>query len=178
MINNTFNTTNFQTLYLSKEPSTCFLTTDIINFIKKLGNIDNLTISHRFGKRVLINSKNTDFKKINRENFVELVDYDPFKKILLLIGKEEACLESPLHWYIHHARNDVNAVLLIKNKKYSEKKIEKKPVVDDKYPLWTIEEIKEILGALKDSKTVVIKNTGVLFAGNSLKEVGELFSKL
>lgn len=176
MINKALNTTSFQTLHLSKEHSTCPLITDIINFIKKSDLINNFTISHRFGKRVLINSKTTNFKKIDKENFVELVDYDPFKKILLLIGKEEPCIESPLHWYIHHARNDVNVVLLIKDKKYFENKIGKNPTIDNNYPLWTIEQIKEILGALKNSKIIVIKNTGVLFVGDSLKKIEDLFS--
>jgi len=167
----------FQSLYVSKEYSSCPLIPDIINFITKVENVDGLTISHRFGKRVLINSKDINFNKIGKENFLEIVDYEPFKKILLFMGMEEPCIDSPLHWYIHHAREDINAVLLIKDKKYSEKKINNFSIIDNKYPIWSIEQIKEVLGALRNSKIVIIKNVGVLFIGNSLKEIRELISK-
>ena len=177
MINIDPNYSNFQTFYVSKKESNCPLIPDVITFIKKLDSVNDLTISHRFGRRVLINSKEVDFKKINKENFLEIVDYDPFKKIILLMGVEDACIESPLHWYINHARKDVNAVLLIKDKNYLEKKVDKIPIIDNKYPIWTVEQIKEVLGALRNSKIVIIKDVGVLFVGNSLKDIEEQFSK-
>ena len=177
MIDIFHNTQTFQSLYVSKEHSSCPLVPDVLSFIKKLDSVNDLTISHRFGRRVLINSKEVDFKKINKENFLEIVDYDPFKKIILLMGVEDACIESPLYWYINHARKDVNAVLLIKDKNYFEKKVDKIPIIDNKYPIWVVEQIKEVLGALRNSKIVIIKDVGVLFVGNSLKDIEEQFSK-
>jgi len=162
----------FQSLYVSKECSNCPLIPDVINFIKGLGSINNLTISHRFGRRTLINSNNTILKKIGKENFLEIVDYDPFKKILMVMGVKEVVNDTPLHWYIHHARDDVNVVLLIKDKK-----IDKIPIIDNKYPIWTIEQIKEVLGALRNNKIVNIKDVGVLLVGNSLKDTENLYSK-
>jgi hypothetical protein len=168
---------SFQSFYVSKEYSNCPLIPDLIGFIKKIDGINDLSISHKYGKRVLINSKNIDFKKIGKNNFLELVDYDPFKKILIVMGCEETCTESPLHWFIHHSRDDINAILLVKDIKYFGKKVNKIPIIDNKYPIWSIEQIKEVLGALRNSKLVIIKDVGVLFAGNSLKEIEKQFSK-
>lgn len=172
MIEKKVDALSFQPLYISKDYSTCPLIPDVIAFVKGLKSIDNLTLSHRFGRRILINSKDTDLKKISKENFLELVDYDPFKKILLVIGAEDTRIDSPLHWYIHHARNDVNAVLLI-----NDKKLDDAPSINNKYPIWTVEQIKEVLGALRDSKIVNIKNFGVLLVGNSLKEIDSHLKK-
>ena len=172
MIDKKLDALSFQSLYVSKEYSNCPIIPDVINFLKELESINNLTISHRFGRRILINSKDTKLKAINKANFLELVDYDPFKKILLVMGVEDTMIDSPLHWYIHHARDDVNAILLIKDKK-----LEKIPTVDNKYSIWTVEQIKEVLGALRNSKIVNIKDVGVLFIGDSLKEINSHFSK-
>lgn len=177
MIKKNLNVPTFQNLYVSKEYSNCSLIPDIINLIKKLESFEDVTISHRFGRRILINSKETNLKEIGRKNFLELVDYDPFKKILLVMGAEKTCIDSPLHWYIHHSRQDVNTVLLIKDKRYIKENKDKIPFIDNKYPIWTIEQIKEVLRALRNSKIVIIKTVGVLFVGDSLKEVEKQFSK-
>jgi hypothetical protein len=168
---------SFQSFHISKEYSSCHLIPDVIDFVKRLEEIADLTISHRFGRRVLINSNEANLKEISRKNFLEIVDYNPFKKILLVMGAEERCIDSPLHWYMHHARQDVNTVLLIKDKKYIKENKDKIPCIDNKYPIWTIEQIKKILRALRNSKIVIIKNVGVLFVGDSLKEVENQFSK-
>jgi len=172
MVDKKLDALSFQSLYISKEYSNCPLIPDVVAFVNGLKPVDNLTISHRFGRRILINSKDVDLKELGKQNFLELVDYDPFNKILLVMGAEDALIDSPLHWYIHHARDDVNAVLLIR-----EKKLEKIPTIDNKYPIWTVEQIKELLGALRNSKIVNIKDVGVLFAGDSLKELNSHFSK-
>ena len=57
-------------------------------------------------------------------------------------------------------------------------KLEKKlPLTEKEYPLGTLEEAKEILRILRDSKSVIIKNQGVLFVGNSIKETEDLTLK-
>jgi len=160
----------FQTYYVSKEKSNCPLIIDALRFFKKFEKISNSSISLRYGKRVLINTK--------KDGFLEVVDYDPFKKILLVMGPEEALTESPLHWFIHHAREDVNAVLLIKNIEYIDKLGEKIPASEKNYPLWTIEKIKDILGLLRNSKIVIIKDIGVLFVGKSINEVEKQVLKI
>jgi len=164
----------FQTFYVSKENSNCPLIADALRIEKKLKerNYPNAVVSQRFGKRVLINSIN-DGRGEDKDNFLEIVDYDPIKKVLLAMGPKEAKLETPLHWFIHHARNEIHAAVQINDVELSNR-LKKTPKTEKEYSIVTIEQIKEVLKHLRNSKKVVIKNQGVLFVGSDINEVEKL----
>lgn len=164
----------FRTFYVSKEKSGCPLIVNALRVKKKLKeyNINDIVTSQRYGKRVLINSFN-DKKGEIKDNFLEIVDYDPIKKVLLAMGPKEPRIETPLHWMIHHARSEVNTVVQINDKELSEK-LKKIPKTEKDYSVVTLEQIKEVLKHLRDSKKVIIKNQGVIFVGNDINEVEKL----
>jgi ribulose-5-phosphate 4-epimerase/fuculose-1-phosphate aldolase len=177
MIDRNFKYLNFQTIFVSKEHSTCPLISNIARFGKKLKDLeifDHLTsfiFSVKYGKRMLINNNYTDFGKIKSEDFLEIVDYNPLKKILLAIGPGEIIIETPVHWMIHHARKDVNVIFQINNENLIEKIIKKYPITLQEQPPGTIELAKELLKTLRKGNTIIIKNKGILFIGNNLKGV-------
>ncbi len=171
---------NFQTFYVSKEESNNPLIFDIIktgknlkeqDFLKK---IDQILISIRYIKRVLINANKINFENIKQEDFIEIVDYDPLKKVILLIGIKEPRIETPIHWLIHNSRTEINAVIQINDEKLSEKLEKKFPTTEKDFPSGTLDQAKEILRILRNSKIVVIKNQGILFVGNNIKEAENL----
>ena len=164
----------FRTFYVSKEKSNCPLIANAIRVEKKLKehNFNDIITSQRYGKRVLINSFN-DKKGEIKDNFLEIVDYDPIKKVLLAMGPKEPRIETPLHWLIHHARSEVNTVVQINDKELSEK-LKKIPKTEKDYSVVTLEQIKEVLKHLRDSKKVIIKKQGVIFVGNDINEVEKL----
>jgi len=170
---------DYQTFYLSKEESNSPFIHEIAEIGKKLKksvftkNATEITISMRNGKRLLINAKNSDIKEIKQGDFLEIVDYDPLKNFLLLMGPKEPRSETPIHWIIHNARDDVNATIQINSNKIAEKLTGKLPSTEKEYPPNTLDQIKEILRCLRDSKKVIIKNQGILFVGRSLKETEE-----
>ena len=172
---------SFQTFYVSKEESNCPLIPEIVRTGKKfkdldvLKNITGASISLKYGKRVLMNTKNTDIREIKRADLLEIVDYDPVKKVLLAIGSREPRVESSVHWLIHHARDEVNAVIQINDEHLAEKLSGKIPVTEKEYPSGTLEQAKEILRVLRTSEKVVIKNQGVLFVGNNVKDFEKNF---
>jgi len=166
----------FQTFYVSKEESSCPQIADIIGFTKKFKNINNASISYRYGKRVLINNSDIKLEKTEKKDFLELVDYNPFKKTLMVMGKHEPNLEAPLHWFIINYRNEINAVVLIKDNKYLQYFEDKLPSADKNFPLWSVDKIKEIMKLLSDNKKIVLKNIGVLYVGKSLKEIKDIIS--
>jgi len=174
---------NFQTFYVSKEESNCPLISEIIKTSKKFSEsdffkeINQIIFSLRYIKRVLINADKSNFKEIKQEDFLEIVDYDPLKKVILLIGPKEPRIETPIHWLIHNSRTEINAVIQINDKIIAEK-LEKKLLTTEKdYPAGTLEQAKEILRSLRNSKIVVIKNQGILFVGNNPKEAEDLVIK-
>ena len=168
---------SFQTFYVSKEETNCPLIPEIVKTGKKFKEIGfskdmtSASMSLRYGKRVLINAKNSSLGDIEREEFLEIVDYDPVKKVLLAMGLKEPRSESSLHWLIHHARNEVNAIIQINDVVLAEKLIGKIPVTEKEYPRGTLEQAKEVLRILRTSEKVVIKNQGILFVGSNAKDV-------
>ena len=183
MINKDLQNLGFQTFFVSKEESNCPLITDVVRFSKKYKELDFLqyittvVISLGYGKRVLINGSKTNFGNINREDFLEIVDYDPVKKILLVLGNKEPNVDTPVHWIIHHARDDVNAIIQLNDEKLF-KNLEKKLVMTEKKRQpGSLELAKEILRTLRKSNRILIKNRGVLFVGGNLKEAEALFLK-
>jgi hypothetical protein len=168
---------SFQTYYVSNEICSCPLISEILKFNKKIKNIEilkdinNMSISMKYGRRVLINAKNIDFNKSNYNDFLEVVDYDPLKKILLIIGSKEPCIETPIHWLIHHAREEVKAIIEFNNEQLIEQINKELPITERRYQKGTLEQAKEILFKLRDSKVVIIKNQGVIFVGDSIKDI-------
>lgn len=174
---------SFRSFYVSREVTNSPLLVDIIKIGKKLKQVGILTdetsatISLSFGKRILINGEVDDFSSIKKEEIVEIADYDPIKKALLVIGPIEPKIETPIHWMIHHARGEVNSVVQIYNNDLASKLVEKLPMIDDKYPPGSIEDIKEVLKGLRDSEKVILRNESVLFVGNRIDDVQDLILK-
>jgi ribulose-5-phosphate 4-epimerase/fuculose-1-phosphate aldolase len=173
---------SFQTFYVSKEESNCPLISEVVRIGKRLKefemveNVDKTIMSLRYGKRVLINANDTDFGDIKQKDFLEIVDYDPIKKVLLTMGSKAPCIETPVHWLIHHARNEVNVVIQLYDIE-GKKSVKNIPTTEKEYPNGTLEQAKEVLKCLRNSKIVVIKNQGVMFVGSSVKEVEDLLFK-
>jgi ribulose-5-phosphate 4-epimerase/fuculose-1-phosphate aldolase len=183
MIKGGFPGINFQTFYVSKEISNCPLIGEIVRIGKKFkdkGIIEDqtdTTISLSYGKRVLINANENNFKEIKQEDFLEIVDYDPLKRVILTMGPGEPRFETPVHWLIHHARDEVNAVIQINNLEIAKRFENKIPTTEKEYPIGSLEQAKEVLKNLRDSKKVIIKNLGILFVGDSIQEVEGLVLK-
>ena len=180
MINENFTNLNFQTFFVSREQSNCPLIPDIVRFGKKLKDIGLLesinttVVSIKYGKRLLINGSGSNFGEIEIDDILEIVDYDPVKKVILAMGPKTPHVETPVHWLIHHARDDVNAIIFFNSRNLAERFGNKLPATEKEKPSGTFELAKEILKALRTSKKIVIKNNGVLFVGISLKEAEDL----
>jgi len=169
----------FESFYVSKEESNCPLISDAIRVDKKIKNMDfkDTIFSLRYGKRILINAQKDESDELKQNDFLEIVDYDPIKRVMLLMGPKKPGVETPLHWLIHHARNEVNAVVQIKNKDIIEKLKGTIMTTDKEYPPGTIEQAKEVLKCLRDSKEVIIKNQSIIFVGTNIKEAEDLILK-
>ena len=169
---------NLQVFYISKEETNCPLIIEILKISKKLKekNIikkdNDATLSLKFGKRIIINGVVNDFSNIKKKELLEVVDFDPIKNNLLLIGSTEPKIETPLHWMIHHARNDVNFIVQI-NKTEINNKIKNPKIseITDKYPIGTLDNTKEVLKALRTNKKIKIKNDGLLLVGINTVEI-------
>lgn len=167
----------FQTFFLSKEVSNCPLIGKAIELGKEFEkkkfsfNLDQIIFSLKYGKRVLINADDTNIKDLKRKDFLEIIDYDPLKKVMVLMGSKTPRINSSVHWLIHHARSEINAVIQINDSNLLEKLENKFPITEKNYPAGTLELAKEVLKLLRDKKKIIIREEGVLFVGNSFEEL-------
>jgi len=163
----------FQTFYASKEETNCPLIVEMLRLFKKIEKkeFSKIIISMKYGRRVLINSDGNKKKDLSRKDFLEIVDYDPVKNNLLIIGIKKPLIESPLHYMIHHARKEVNIVVQIKNKKLAEKLNKKSYQVKTKTSFITLEYIKQVLRGLREKTVVVINDEDVLFTSDSVEKI-------
>jgi hypothetical protein len=165
-----------QTLFVSRETSNCPLISEMIKLgqrLEELGLADKETgiVSLDYGKRLLINAKNVDVKKMKQHDVVEIIDYDPLKNIMMVIGTKDPCLETPVHWIIQKARHDINALLQINSTTLFEKLKETLPTTEKETQPIALDRAKEILKTLRNGKTILIKNEGILFTGINIKEI-------
>lgn len=169
----------FQTFFISREISKSPLIEDIVTFNKRVSkseiiNKNQTNISLSFGKRMLITADNIDIKNMGAKDIVEIVDYDPIKNIIIAIGSQIPTINASVHWLIHHARDDVNAIVQVNGEKAIKKLLKNSPITEFDYPLGTLELAKEVLKTLRNSKRIVVKNVGCLCVGINLKEIEHL----
>jgi len=165
-----------QTFFVSRETSNCPLISEMIKLgqrLEEIGLTDKETsiVSLDYGKRLLINAKNIDLKKMTQHDVVEIVDYDPLKNIMMVIGTKDPCLETPVHWIVQKARHDINALLQVNSTTLFEKLKGTLPTTEKETQPTTLDRAKEILKTLRTGKTILIKNEGILFGGINIKEI-------
>ena len=183
MIGKIYPNFSFQTFYVSKEICRCPLISEISRVNKRikdsglLKDFFEFSASMKYGKRMIINAKNSNLSETKGEDFLEIVDYDPLKKVLLVMGVKEPRIETSVHWIIHNAREEVKAIIQINSKKLVEKLENKMPVTEKEYPIGSLEQAKEILSKLRISKKVIIRSQGIIFVGNSMKDAEDSMIK-
>jgi hypothetical protein len=169
-----------QSVKLSNEISKNKLIPEIIKFIRNIKEIidsekyEDIIVSIKYGKRIIINCDKTDFEKINSYDFIEIVDYDPLKNIILYIGPNKPDFNNTLHWIIQNARREINILVQIKNKKIDE--------IEDKKQQYkkknSIEISKDILIQFRSNNIAYNKEKGIFIIGNNLNEMNTIINKL
>ena len=171
----------FQSIKLTNEISNFKLIPFMIEFIDKLNkkinfeNNEDVIISIKYGKRIVINCKNSNLKKLRAEDFIEIIDYNPIKKILLTIGPNEPDFNMTLHWIILNARKEKNVLVqLISNSIMNELIKNNKKQIENN----SLEISKDILIKFRTSNIAFLRNYGIFIIGNNLNEVDNIILKM
>jgi hypothetical protein len=165
-----------QIVFVSREASNCPLIAEMIRLGHRLQDLaipdaDVGIVSLDYGRRLLINGKNMDIKRMTQQDVVEIVDYDPLKNIVMVIGTKDPCLQTPVHWIVQKARHDINALLQINSKTLVENLKGTLPMTEKETSAGTLDQAKEILKTLRNGKTIIIRNEAVLYAGINIQEI-------
>ena len=169
-----------QSVKLSNELSNFFLIPDMIKFIKNicekinLEKYNDLIISIKYGKRIVINNTNSDLKNIESVDFIEIVDYNPLKNIFLTIGPNKPDFNMSIHWIIQNARRDKNVLIQLIKTSYSKIASDNQKQIKKN----SIEISKDILLKFRESNIVHKNDLGIFILGDNLKEMNLIISKI
>ena len=173
----------YQTIKISNEISNLKIIPKLIDLIKdinkklSLSNDEDFIISFKYGKRIVINCEKINLKKIDKDDFLEIVDYNPIKNIFLVIGKHNPDINMAIHWIIQNARREINVLIQLKsnrlNNLFSNNYLNNKKNNDI-----PIEISKDILFKLRDKNIVHNEKYGIFIIGNNLNEIENILKKL
>lgn len=137
-----------------------------------------MNASTRTGSGFLINSMNLDFSNVDRDKIIEVIDYDPVRNNLMVIGSDPPPDEVALHWFIYRGLMEINGIIILDDSNII-KNFQDDPLAKfiHKEGLLNTEFAIEVTKHIKDHKIVALthdKLKGVLLVGRSLDEAYNL----
>lgn len=168
--------------FVSKQESNCSLLPDLIKLCKiaqeGFQNKDCLfLISASFGNRVLCNVSFKTVDHLHRKDFVELIDYNPLSKTLLLIGAKTPIEMTAVHCIVHHAKKEIQFMMHLENLKNLE---QMKPFLPDLIianELDPLEIAKEWLKTLKQNE-MFLCNDHLIISASSVNAMKQNLKKM
>lgn len=138
----------------------------------------NHSISTRTGNGFLINTGYFDSKDFSRDYIVEVIDFDPVRNNMMVIGNDPPAPDSAFQWFIYRGLPWINGVLNINNLDIIESFSTKDyPIVDMYKKISNTDLALNILKTAKSSNICILKNKSVLVVGITLKEAYNNFKK-
>ena len=171
---------SLQTFFVSRELSTSPIINSLLEGINKISkeiSQENplAMISIGFGKRVVVTAEQTPLQTIQMEHLIEIVDYDAFKQVLLIIGKKEPSQEAAVHWMIHHAKNEIGAIVNLKIDEENEKISDNIPQLNANIYGSILDRSTILLKALQNNQIICLEGEGILLTGRTISEIHQHF---
>jgi len=163
-----------QTFFASQEASAAPVIADILRLAVDVSNHysnDSLqgSIAVSYGRRVVV-TQTVSLNELTRDHVIELIDYDPIKNIMLVVGEQEPDQGAILHWMVHHARDDIHISLLIHN--LSEK--QETPsyhIIQEEISRDPLDRAKIVLKTLREKKAMIIPEYGLFITGMTQQDI-------
>jgi len=169
--------------YASKEQTYCPLIPNIVRIKKwiesymKCKNINpELFVSIPYGKRVVINTPPQNSTTSSIEDFIEIIDFDPIRNTMLLIGQKQPCWTSAIHWYIHNTLQINGYVLELIDQKHKGTWEKTYPQVKKENTI--IDAVKNILQQIKKNQIILFDTTSVFILLKDIKDLDKIIPKL
>jgi len=143
----------FETFFLSPETVCNPLVVEIIaagRHLRENGPCYG-AISARYGNRMVITGRFVDLGVLDVEDIVEVADYDPIRRMALVIGFCMPSVATPLHWLLFR-REDISVVV---------------HVYDSAMPPDDMATLKQILADIKANNSAILES-GRLTVGSTV----------
>lgn len=142
---------------------------------------DVRSISSRTGIGFLVNTENLNITNFTRDNFVEIVDFDPVRNNLMVIGNGPPVSDATIHWFIYRAYPKINGIIFIDNNQILEHfRTSSFPELLLKDEILDVRLALEILEILKKSEIILMNGNhvrGILIVGKTVMNAYERFNR-
>jgi len=139
------------------------------------------SISTKTGIGFLINTESLDISHFNRDTFVEVMDFDPVRNNMMVIGNEPPAENATLHWFMYRGLKNINGIMIIEDEKYLKYfQMASLPTITNQDEILNLNVALEILKMAKDSNITVLNCKsirGILVFGKTLKDAYDLFER-
>ena len=112
------------------------------------------------------------------EDFIEIVDYNPVKKIFLSIGPNHPDFNMTFHWLVQNARKEINILVQLKSNllinKINNNNFKNEKQIKEN----SIEITKDILIKLRKNNPIYLKNYGIFVIGDSFIDIEKIINEL
>lgn len=136
------------------------------------------SVSTRTGNGFFINTAFFDINNFNRDYIIEVIDFDPVRNNMMVIGNEPPAADAALHWFIYRGLPWINGVIKIENSEilggFQNSSI---PTIAPLGGVLDTNSALEILRKAKSADITVFESSGVLVIGKTLTEAYNKFNE-
>ena len=171
------------TQYIQRPKQFNRLAKEAVKIFEKLR--DELNLKHiksatiRTGSGFLINTEKYNIKDINRDNFMEVIDFDPVRNNMMVIGTEPPANDASIHWFIYRGLPEVNGIIVIDDSEIFERfKAGGFSMVENNDEILNLNLALEILKCIRDSEISLIDTRdlkGIVIRDRTLAGAFNLF---
>ncbi len=130
------------------------------------------SISIRTGSGFMINTAAFDNQNFMQDNVLEIIDFDPVRNNLMVIGNEPPASDATIHWFIYRGLPWINGVINVNNSEivecFQNSQYSRVNLVGK---MFNTNLALEILRLAKTSEIIILEGQSVLVVGKTLSDV-------
>jgi ribulose-5-phosphate 4-epimerase/fuculose-1-phosphate aldolase len=135
-------------------------------------------VSSRTGSGFMINTSFFELDNFNRDNVVEVVDFDPVRNNMMVIGNDPPAPEAALHWFIYRGFPDTYGIINVDNPEILNQFQQGAfPNIDLSNGILNLDLALKILQEVKNSNITLLSGMGVLVVGTTVNDAMDLFDE-
>ncbi|WP_455392762.1 class II aldolase/adducin family protein [[Eubacterium] cellulosolvens] len=153
---------------------------ELVEIFKKFRDVLKVSglrsASIRTGNGFFINTAYFDINNFNRDYIIEVIDFDPVRNNMMVIGNEPPAPDTALHWFIYRGLPEVFGVINVHNSDVlASFQKSSYPTIDISEEAMDTNTALEVLKNVKNSEVTLIPKLGILVVGRSVMDAYEIF---
>jgi hypothetical protein len=163
-------------VYTSKDECNCPLIPVLLKLVKKTEKMmensnSSFLVSARYGKRVIVNASFSSFSEMEKESFIEIIDYNFDSHTLLILGKQHPVNDVILHWLLIYAKKEISYILEIRNDSMTRLLKSTYPTVQLSKNQSLMDILRSIMSEIKNGTIFIVDSSRIIITGSSVSDL-------